>query len=169
MNIRAVKLELFYIRKAFFTYRRGFKYLINKYFLAPRILKVKKVLEKPINHQDLSIHILSSHRDLINLVWALASFYKNAGISGQLYIHSDGSLNNEDQKLLKIFFPSALVIRPDDFLKRHLADLESYPLIKKFRTEYQKLFLLKKLIDPYFVSSSKLHLIIDTDLLWFKS
>jgi len=167
MNFKKLKLELFYIRKAFLKYKEGFKYLANKYFLAPKILKLNKILEKPINNDDLSIHVLTSYRDLIMLIWALGSFYQTAETIGQLFIHSDGSLTDSDKKIIKRFFPSAIVVEPKDFLAEKFFELEKYPALKKIRTGYPDFFLLKKLIDPYFVSEKKVHLIIDSDLLWF--
>jgi len=168
MNWSRIKLELFYIHKSFLEYRKGFKYLKNKYFLAPKILKRRRVLEKPINFKDLSIHILSSHKDLIMLIWSLGSFYQHMRIIGQVYLHSDGTITNKDEKIIKDFFPSIKIIKPEQFLKFYQSNLKSYPVIKKFRTKYPQFFLLKKIIDPYFISDKNCHLIIDSDLGWFK-
>jgi len=143
-----LKLELFYLRKACFEYHAPFKYLYNKYLIAPRILKTNKILDQPINHQDLSVHILTCHRDLVMFIWSLASFYKNMNIIGQLYIHSDGSLTQKDKSILNKLFPSAKIIEK--------------------KSDYQYL-LLQKLFDPYYLSDKKIHLIIDSDLLWFKN
>ena len=167
MNLKKLKLELFYIRKAFLKYKKGFKYLANKYFLTPEILKLNKILEKPINSNDLSVHVLTSHRDLIMLIWALGSFYQNTETIGQLFIHSDGSITDRDKKVIKRFFPNALIIEPKEFLEKKSFELDKYPVINKLRKEYPDFFLLKKLIDPYFASESKFHLIIDSDVLWF--
>jgi hypothetical protein len=168
MKYQAIKLELFYLRKAFLQYKKGVKYLYNKYFLAKKILKCKNILEKPINNDDLSIHVLSGHKDLIMLIWSLASFYRSIDIVGELYVHSDGSLTEKDKKILKKIFPSIKIIEPQRFLEKYSQELEKYPIIKRFRTKYPQFFLLKKLIDPYFVSDKKYHLIIDSDLIWFR-
>lgn len=168
MSYRRIKLELFYFKKAFCQYKKGFKYLYNRYFLAKKILKYKDILEKPVNNDDLSIHVLTSHRDLVILIWALASFYQVTEIIGQLFIHSDGSLTNKDKSLIEKFFPTAIIINPKDFLEKYLSDLDNYPIIKRFRTRYPEFFLLKKLIDPYFVSDKIWHWIIDSDLFWYK-
>lgn len=142
--------------------------MYNKYFLAKKILKHKGVLGKSVNNNDLSIHVLSGHNDLTMLIWSLASFYRVGDILGELYIHSDGSLTEKDIKTLNKFLPGVKIIKSHDFLERHGKELEKYPVIKKFRTEYPQFFLLKKLIDPYFVSNKKYHLIIDSDLFWFR-
>ena len=150
--------------KAFFEYHQGFKYVKNRYFLAKKILKVKKSFEKPINNQDLSVHVLTGHRDLVMLVWALASYYLVSQAIGQLYIHSDGTLDKGDKKIIKKFFPSAQVVEPAEFLEKFDSELMNYPLVKKYRTQYPQFFLLKKLLDPYFYSTKRLRLIIDSDL-----
>ena len=167
--IENFKLNFFYIRKAFFVYQRGFQYLYYRYIIAPRILKIKTALERPVNNQDLSIHVLSCHRDVIMLAWSLASFYSVASIVGQLYIHNDGSLTLSDKKIIKILFPSAIVIDPDSLESNLNNKLSDFPIIKQIRFDHQDLVLLKKIIDPYFVSDKKVHLIIDSDLLWFNN
>jgi hypothetical protein len=168
MKVKDIKLELFYFRKALFQYKRPFKYLKNKYSLAPRILSQEEIFEKPINQPDLSMHVLTRQRDLIMLIWSLTSFYKLAGISGELYIHSDGSLGSYDKGILYKFFPSAKIIEPQYLLKRHMHQLAQFLQLRKFRENYSKFILLLKLIDPYFISDKPRHLIIDSDLVWFK-
>lgn len=169
MNFKKLKLELFYIRKAFFEYKKGLKYLYNKYFLARKILRIDKILEKPINNQDLSIHTLTCSRDFIMFVWSMASFYQVVDTIGQLYIHNDGTLTKQDKGILNKFFPSAILVDTNQFSDKYLDELNKYPIIKEFRTGYPKYFLLKKLIDPYFVSPKKYHLFVDSDLLWLNT
>jgi len=95
------------------------------------------------------------------LVWSLGSFYSVSKIIGQLFIHNDGSLNNDDRETIKRLFPGAVIIEPNAIFER----LKDYPMIQEFRGRPQY-FLLKKLVDPYFVSDKPYHLIIDSDLLW---
>lgn len=168
MIFKRAKLEFFYLRKSFLEYRQGFKYLKNRYFLARSILNQDKIFEKAINNHRVSIHLLTGRSHLVMLIWSLASFYQQMKTIGPLYIHSDGSLLNQDIGLIKKFFPSAQVIKPKEFLSANQHKLAKYPVIKKFRTEYLQFFLLKKLIDPYFVSNQELRLIIDSDLIWFQ-
>ena len=102
------------------------------------------------------------------LLWALASFYRVCQTIGQLFVHSDGTLNAADASILKEKLPTARLIKPEEFLRRHLGELEQYPVIKRFRLDYPRYLLLKKLIDPFFVSDRKSRLIIDSDVLWFQ-
>ncbi len=162
------KLELFYWRKTIFQYHKFWRYLYNKYILAPKILKLNKILEKPINQPDLSIHILTCHRDLIMAIWSLASFYQHSAVIGQLYIHDDGSLTQKDKGYLKKFFPSAKIIEEQQTANNYFK-LDNYSLIKQTRiNNIKQYFLLKKLIDPFLVSPAENILVIDSDLLWFK-
>ena len=163
---KKIKLEFFYLRKAFFEYRQGWSYIYYKYIVAPQILKSNQVLEKPINQPDLSIHILTCHRDLVMTIWSLASFYFKTGISGELIIHNDGSLTETDKKYLKKFFPSAKVLETANFLRDYADKIDQYPILKKFRSTYTN-FSFKKLVDPYFVSDKKFRLIVDSDLIWY--
>jgi len=168
MNLSHLKSNLFQIRKAFFEYHQGFDYLKQRYLYAPKILKHSSPLEKPVNIDDLSIHILSCHRDIVMLCWSLASFYSVAEFSADLHIHSDGSLTRSDRDAIKRLFPSADIINPENFEALYRDNFDPYPLIKKFRFKIPKYFLMKKLIDPFFVSHKKNILIIDSDLAWFR-
>lgn len=167
---KQLKLELFYWRKCIFQYHKFWKYLYNKYILAPQVLKLNKILEKPINQPNLSIHILTCHRDLIMALWSLASFYQHSSVIGQLYIHDDGSLTKKDKYYLKKFFPSAKIVGVNDvFINQKDNLISSYPIIKNFRKENALHPFVKKLVDSYFISDKKFHLLFDTDILWFKN
>lgn len=167
MNFKTVKLEFFYWRKAFFQYHRFWDYIYSKYFLARKILKLERILEQPVNQSDFSIHILTCHRDLCMIIWALASFYSVTKVVGQLFIHNDGTLNNKDQFILKKFFPNSIIVDAKDFQKNFSNKLKPYPVLEKFRYSFPH-FSFKKIIDPFFVSDKKIHLIIDSDILWFR-
>lgn len=168
MFFKPLKLEFFYWRKSLFEYRALFKYLKNKYILAKKILVQPRIIEKPVTNRNLSVHLLTCHRDLIMTLWSLESFYRHMSEIGQLYIHSDGSLDNEDKFILAQFLPSAEIIEPVYFEKKFYHELVQSSIIKKLRLDNKKNFLLKKLIDPFFISTSPLRLIIDSDLLWFQ-
>lgn len=167
MTIKNLKLELFYLRKSFFIYHRGWKYLMNKFFLALKIFQSDSSFEKPITSNDFSIHILTSHKDLVIATWALASFYHFSNTIGDLYIHSDGSLTKNDFKVLNKLFPRAVIVDSKNFLKDYSAELDKHPILKEFRAN-NKNFSFKKIIDPFFISPKKFRLIIDSDILWFK-
>jgi hypothetical protein len=166
-KLKNLKLEFFYLRRAFGEYHRGFKYLYNRYFLAPKILKGNKILEKPINNEKLSLHVLTHHQGLIMTLWSLAGFYDKSGITGKLFIHDDGTLTEKDKDIFKNFFPTVRIVAGEEIIGKE--NFQNYPFIKKFRVEDKKYFLLKKIIDTYFLSDKEMRLIIDADLLWFRS
>jgi hypothetical protein len=168
-KLKSIKLELFYWRKAVFEYHKFWKYIYNKYFLAPKILKHNKVLEKPINNSDLSIHTLTCHKDFIMTLWSLASYYKFSEKIGQLYIHNDGSLTKKEKNIFKNFFPNSKIIEQEN-VKTNYNKLDGHLEIKEVRKEkVNKYFLLKKLLDPFLISDKKYVMIIDSDLLWLKN
>ena len=162
MSIKRLKKEIFYLRKAFFEYGNGFAYLYKKYFLAQKIYH-KHSIEKPVNNHNLSLHVLTGKSDFTMLLWSLHSFYQQMSEIGQLYIHNDGTLTPRNFGLLKKYLPSAKIVQPDDVLRL----IEKHEVIQRFRTQFPKYFLLKKIIDTFFISDASMHLIIDSDLYWF--
>ncbi|MDX9893227.1 MAG: hypothetical protein RB292_02325 [Patescibacteria group bacterium] len=166
MNLKNLKLEFFHIRKAFLVYGHGWAYLYYRYIVAPKIFRLKTPLDRPINYSDLSVHILTCHRDLLMFIWSLASFYRHGEMIGQVVVHNDGSLTAADQRLIKRLFPSVAIYQTSDFLKDYQSNFNNYQILNDFRANYKK-FSFKKLIDPYFVSTKSFRLVIDSDLFWF--
>src|SRR5689334_17586963 len=74
----------------------------------PRILKTAPV--KVTTDSRCEIHVLTSSKDWLNLVWTLKSFYAVSGRKYALCIHDDGSLNEGARSALQRHFPSARVI-----------------------------------------------------------
>ncbi len=166
MNFEDFKLELFYLRKAHFQYRSFFKYVSNKYFLSKKLIKGNQALEKEVNNKDLSIHVMACRRDFPMILFSLRSFYESLESIGPLYIHNNVNLTQKQKKVLKKLFPSAILVNSAEFLEEN--NLDDYPLIKQFRADKNYKRFFAKFIDPYFVSSTKYRLIIDSDLFWFK-
>ena len=166
--LRGLKHEQRFITSAFQDYGVGFQYIYSKYYAAHKILSANKVIERPCTVDDFSMHMLTCRRDIVNTIWSLASFYHVSDIIGNLYIHDDGSLRQEDRQIINKLFPSATIIHPQEAWDRFSEQLISYPAIREFRSELC-LPLIKKIIDSYFVSTSKMRLIIDSDLLWFNN
>ena len=167
MKLKQLKLEFFYLRQAARVHHAGWRYLYNKFFLAEKIKKINQPLEKPLTNQNLSIHILTCHRDTTATLWALASFYHAATTIGQLFIHNDGSLTNADESLFKKFFPSAKLINAATVTDTYKKQLRVQPTLLSIRQRYAN-FSLKKIIDPYIVSDKQIRLLIDSDILWYR-
>ncbi|MDP3740937.1 MAG: hypothetical protein Q8R08_01255 [bacterium] len=166
----SLKLDLFYLRKAFFEYSKGWRYLHNRYWLARKICRVQKpFVAKGKYFPDLSIHILTCHRDNLIALWSLCSFFANSDFFGDLYIHDDGTLRGWEKRLYKEFFPEAKIINSDMFLAEYGTKFQNNMVLKNFRAKYHHYFSFKKLIDPIFVSGKPLRLILDSDILWFRN
>jgi len=168
MNLRQLKLEFFQIRKAFFVYRAGWRYLWTKFVIAPRIRHLPGPFEKPVTQPRLSVHMLTCHRDITIMLWSLQSYYSVATVIGQLFIHNDGSLTAGDKQLLNKFFPGAQLINAATFPQDFEPELKIFPALRRFRVEQTKHFSFKKLIDPLVASSAPMHMILDSDILWFR-
>ncbi len=164
--IKKIKETLFSLRKIFFVYKAPASFFYYRYIVAPKIKRWKTSLEKPVTHENLSIHMLTCHRDALIALWSLASYYNVSEVIGRLTLHDDGTLTESDRALFRRLFPSIDIVPVRDFFERHAHELDAYPILKKFRTEYIK-FQSKKLIDVYFERKGDMVLYLDSDMLWF--
>ncbi len=167
MNLRRLKLELFYIRKSLMQYHALGAYVYNRWWVAPKLLRVSKTLSRPVTHPDFSMHILTSHRDVVMAVWALASWYAVSSVIGELYIHDDGSLTESDKETLQRLFVGVHMVSTKDFVPVYADSLRPHEILQKFRSTHVDYFSFKKIIDPFFASEKSIHLIVDSDILWF--
>ncbi len=168
MKRRGLKWELAQTKKAFLVYGQGWRYIFSKFFLAKKILTVKKTWSSQTT-AELSIHVLACSRDFIMLLWALQSFFTFFVRPFQFFIHNDGTLTIGQINILKKFFPNFILVAPDELLNNYQQVLNSQPIIKNFLTEHPEYYLMKKIVDPYFVSDKKNILVIDSDILWFQT
>jgi len=159
---RILKREIRFIKWSFLKHKVGLKYIYSRFFFSKKIKNKRTIIEKEINNKDLSIHIVTGHRDFINMLWSLSSFYNVFKEIGQLYIHDDGSLKNEDEKIINRLLPSSKIIPANYLHQNYIHELNENPILKG-----QNGPLFKKIIDTYFISDKKMRLILDTDILWF--
>ncbi len=129
----------------------------------PRILKTAPV--EGTTDSRCEIHVLTSARDWLNLVWTLKSFYAVSGRKYALCIHDDGSLNDAARGALQRHFPAArLILRVDADTK--LAEvLRDYPRCLKFRNTN---LLAPKVFDFIAYLQSDRMGLFDSDLLFFR-
>lgn len=158
--------ELRHILRAFFYYRRGFLYLKMRFFIAPCILRITKPLEKPKTRADFSMHMFFGKRDFLMGLWSLASFYRVMPELGELFLHSDGTLDDRHRAVLRRLFPSARIEDAREFMAKHGRLLDMYPVLKRFRETYTRFQV--RIVDQHFLSGKKYRLFIDSDLLWFR-
>ncbi|MBX4192189.1 hypothetical protein KW798_01760 [Candidatus Parcubacteria bacterium] len=162
--------ELWFAYYRIIVFRRGgyWHYLVNKFFIKPKIRHVTHRLDNPVGDFTYTIHLLCSHRDLDMLLWSLGSWYQVVPQSGKVYIHEDGSFTHADRKLVERLLPHAEVVDFDWASERLSLWLKAAPSALQLRRDHKKHILIVKLIDPQFTDENSTTLILDTDILWFK-
>lgn len=143
-------------------YKHGLKAAWYRDVVRPQILKTKPFADT--RSTQCEIHVLTSHSDFLNLLWALKSFYHYAKCNYSLCIHSDGSLNDNQIASFNFHFPNARVISKLDADEIMTKVLSNYPNAQRFR---QSNHLAPKLFDfKYFLQSERM-LLLDSDVLFF--
>ncbi len=144
------------------AFKHGPKGIWYRDVVRPRILAtppVEGTVDGPCE-----IHVLTSSRDWLNLVWTLKSFYAASGRRYALCIHEDGSLDDVALGHLSRHFPRARIIR-----RRHAdavveKNLKHFPLSLKFRRTN---LLAPKIFDFVAFLESDRMAVFDSDLLFF--
>ncbi|MEM1003123.1 MAG: hypothetical protein AAGH46_10790 [Bacteroidota bacterium] len=131
------------------------------------IVRPKILTTKPVFADDNStceIHVLTSSKDWINLIWGLKSLYHFTQRQYALCIHGDTSLSPENQQTLQEHFPQARIINRATADPEVLDWLSPYPLCQEFRRTNH---LAPKVFDfLYYLNSDRMFL-FDSDILFF--
>jgi hypothetical protein len=127
-----------------------------------RILESPPVTAEP--DRACEIHVLTSARDWVNLMWVLKSFYRHSGRSFALCIHEDGSLCDEERQTLQRHFPHARLI-PRAFANQRMEKvLAEFPRCREFRDRNP---LSLKVFDfAEFLENERMFL-LDSDILFY--
>ena len=129
----------------------------------PRILKTA-----PINTASggvAEVVVLSSHNDLLNLLWSLKSFYHQTRENFPLVILDDGSFTGVDTATVLSHFPNARLILAERANSEVPTILRGYPLCARFREFHP---LARKIFDAAFYLSADRMLLLDSDLVFFR-
>lgn len=149
------------------TYHKLWPYLVNRFWVAPRLARLGRPLDRPVDTDRYTIHLLCSHRDVLAMLWTLASWHAFAADSAQVFIHEDGTFTPGDRALIGRLFPYAQIA---DYRvmteKSKAAWLKDCPAAWRYRQDPKNAYAVK-LMDPLFVSPARGLLIMDTDILWF--
>jgi hypothetical protein len=110
------------------------------------------------------VRVLTWRLDWINLIWALKSFYRHAGVNYPLYIHDGGLSRGQDRRLLA-HFPDATFVGVEE-ADQHIRDV----LAGRTRClEYRERNVsMRKLLDFYAFSEADYLVIIDSDIVFFR-
>jgi hypothetical protein len=144
------------------NYKHGLTVAFYRDYVRNKVLEIKPI-ENTCNSLC-ELHVLTSTKDWLNLVWSLKSFYYYSGRDYKLCIHEDGSLTEEIVGTLQKHFPNARIIRRCDADREVLEFLKEYPRCLEFR---QKNLLSIKVFDfLYYLQSDRMFL-FDSDLIFF--
>jgi hypothetical protein len=143
-------------------YDHGLRVAYYRDVVRPRILKTRPV--EGLTDARCEIHVLTSAKDWLNLVWTLKSFYWTSHRRYALCVHDDGTLDAEARQELQKQFPDARVI------DHHVADREILPTLDRFprcRAFRESNHLSPKLFDFRHYLNSDRMLLLDSDVLFF--
>lgn len=141
---------------------RGLRAAWYRDHVRPRILRTAPV--KGTVDSAAEVHVLTSARDWLNLVWTLKTFYHYSRRQYRLCIHEDGSVPPDGLAALRHHFPHARLISRSDADARLVSDLAPYPRALKFRQTNQ---LAPKIFDFAAYLEADRMLLFDSDLLFF--
>lgn len=128
----------------------------------PRILNSSPVVDTSDN--GLEIHVLTSEKDWLNLLWTLKSFYHFSPRGLALCIHADPALTNEAVASLQSHFPKARLITQDVAREEVLDSLAAYPRCRQLR---ETNILSIKVFDFLHYLQLERMALFDSDLLFF--
>lgn len=150
-----------------YRFRKTFEHgVVNAYYrdiIRPRILKTRPVRPSSTDG-TCEIHVLTSAKDWLNLVWTLKTFYHFSGRNYGLCIHDDGTLTPEVLVVLRHHFPAARFILRSEADAEILAELARFPRCLEFRRTNT---LAMKLFDFFHYLKTDRMLLIDSDILFF--
>lgn len=128
----------------------------------PRILNTPPIADT--SDHRFEIHVLTSRRDWLNLIWSLKSFYAATGRRYALCIHEDGSLDAFALSSLQRHFPTARIVRRQEADRRLAHQLREFPRSLQFRKT--NLLSLKVFDFISFLQADRM-VLFDSDLLFF--
>ena len=128
----------------------------------PRILDAAPVTDTV--DERVELHVLTSARDWLDLMWGLKSFYWASGRRYRLCIHDDGSLDDEALGALAAHFPHGRIITRSDADALMADRLDAYPRTKAFRDS--NILALKATDFAAYLEGERM-LLFDSDLLFF--
>ncbi|MBL7645457.1 MAG: hypothetical protein JNK74_04615 [Candidatus Hydrogenedentes bacterium] len=115
---------------------------------------------------ELEIHTLCGHNQVDMAVWSLRSLCRYGSVSMPVYVHSDGSLTEEDSALLSRLFPGVKIVdksEADRTWKQQQSSAHAH--LDTFRRDAH---CGRKLVDPHLFGESKWLFLMDTDILFFE-
>jgi len=154
-------------RNALVIYHKLRPFLVNRFVVAPRLARHDGPLDRPVDTERYTIHMLSCHDDVLAMIWSLASWQAFAQDSAQVVIHEDGTFTAGDRAAVARLFPRARIIDRAASDRMARQDwLKDFPAALSRRFDRRSAYAIK-LMDPLFSSQTPGVLIMDPDVLWF--
>lgn len=144
-------------------YKHGLDVAYYRDFVRPKIFDVQPIVNT-IDNSCCELHVLTSSKDWMNLIWSLKSFYFYSKRDYALCIHEDGGIAEKDICTLQSHFPNARIIRRQDADKEIFDFLAGYPRCLELRQN--NLLSLKVFDFLYYLQSDRMFL-FDSDLIFF--
>lgn len=145
-------------------YKHGLKAAYYRDNVRLRILDTKP-FPQTSNNSECELHVLTSAKDWLNLIWSLKSFYYYSKRDYALCIHEDGSLTDSNLAAFAYHFPQARVITRSEADKQVLGGLTGYPNCLEFRKT--NMLSLKVFDFLHYLNSDRMFL-FDSDLIFFE-
>ena len=139
--------------------------LVTAYYrdvVRPRILSTAPI--RGTTDRRCELHVLTSRKDWLNLIWSLKSFYRFSQRGYSLCIHEDGTVPQEGLRQLRHHFPEARLVLRASADERAERELRQYPRSMEFRRTN---LLAPKVFDFISYLESERMLLFDSDLLFF--
>jgi hypothetical protein len=127
-----------------------------------RILKTPPVYG--LTDNTCEIHVLTCHRDWLDLIWSLKSLFAACEYRFRVCIHEDGSVPADGITALQDHFPDARVIRRSEADETVGQKLRNYPRCQALRNA--NVLSLKVFDFAAYLESDRL-LLLDSDVLFF--
>jgi hypothetical protein len=112
------------------------------------------------------IQVLVGHDRIPMMLWMAASLMVSTRTRWPFVIHDDGSFRPADERILRACLPHSRIILCSDSDEHLQAELRSFPLLAKYRSNHA---FGKRLTDFPFFCKSQTVLSIDTDVLFFRN
>lgn len=118
-----------------------------------------------VPRSDFELHILSQKGNLWMSIWSLRSFLFHSGLKPKIIIHSDGTIDEKQAKVLKEKFSGLEVIPREKADSYIFSRLDISDKVKKLRRTKNNLLL--KLIDIPLLSRGKKIMIMGDDVFFY--
>jgi hypothetical protein len=145
----------------------GFLKAFQRYRIWTAILRTDPIETESLSKtQPVEIHLLCYWRDHLTAIWALKTFFWQAGVRYPVIIHTNAQMPPRAIGRLRRHFPNAKIIQQTESDTYVNAYLKNHGLTRLLKARSSNGFMLK-LTDFILIGESRSILALDSDLLFF--